>query len=82
MDNIFIIYKISFDSQENHSPIISEVIGYDESFDNAKSIIELLESQSKKYKGYDGNTYPKFRIVKQDKLNEELKAQGENKNER
>lgn len=57
---IYLIYKHSFDSWENHTPHYFKLLGYCESEEYAKQKIADLESKTEKYKGWDGQYYPKF----------------------
>ena len=67
--DIVILYRKDFDILENYNPYIEEEIGVFGPKDNLSAYgncSEFLNSMNpvKMYLGYDGEIYPKFRMVR------------------
>ena len=73
------VFRDDFDSTENHSPERSKLLGTfiekegKTAHGNASIFISNIEP-IRVYLGYDGNVYPKFRLIK--KLTENLNSGG------
>ena len=67
---IYYIKKITFDSWENNTADaeIVKPLGYCESEQEAEQAIKVLEASSVKTKQWNGEYYPKFKIVPLDRV--------------
>lgn len=83
MESIYLIRKIDFDGFENHSPIYETCYGYLSEISENEAI-EFIDNLNKnkghKYKGYDGNWYPIFKIESVDNIPLEYSNISEDKN--
>jgi len=62
MKNIYKLTRTGFDSLENHNPRYTNVIGFFSTQKSAQRMLTKLEKSEKKYRGYDDETYPQFKI--------------------
>ena len=69
-DPVYAIQEINFDNDENriNDALNYNFLGYIESLKNVEIKINHLIKHSKKYNGWDGNTYPRFKIIELKKL--------------
>lgn len=67
---IFLVEKISFDNMENqHSDArIRRVVGYARTADAASSYVVREGSKLEHYRGWDGETYPQFRVTEVEEI--------------
>ncbi len=59
---IFELFYNGFDNLENREPYYSKSLGVFKSLKKANEALLTESKKNKKYKGWDGETYPKFKI--------------------
>lgn len=61
---MYLIRKVEFDNSENRQPTYTNILGITITEDDAKDVIKTMEEEDTKYKGYDGEIYPKYKYEK------------------
>ena len=63
---VYKLVRIGFDELENRDPVYRTLVGYFSTRKVAEQERAKLEKKESKYRGYDGNTYPQYKITERE----------------